>query len=51
LHGLGLDLNVISWIAVPLTAGWCALSIWLARKQRVLAEAQEQEEARIAKAA
>lgn len=40
LHGLGLTLNAISWIAVPLTAGWCALSLWLARKQRVLADAQ-----------
>jgi AAA family ATP:ADP antiporter len=40
LQGLGLDLNAISWIAVPVTVGWCALSIWLARKQRVLAEAQ-----------
>jgi len=41
---LHLSLNTISWIAVPITAGWCALSIWLARKQRVLAEAQQQEQ-------
>src|SRR2546423_13531 len=41
-NGLHLSLNVISWIAVPLTAGWCALSIWLARKQRALAEAQRE---------
>ena len=40
-NGLQLSLNTISWIAVPITAGWCALSIWLARKQRVLAEAEE----------
>ena len=40
LQGLGLTLNTISWIAVPITAAWCALSIWLARKQRVLADAQ-----------
>ena len=40
LQGLGLSLNAISWIAVPLTAAWCALSIWLARKQRLLADAQ-----------
>jgi len=40
LHGLGLDLNAISWIAVPVTASWCVLSIWLARKQRALADAQ-----------
>jgi len=39
-NGLHLSLNAISWIAVPVTAGWCALSIWLARKQHVLAEAQ-----------
>jgi AAA family ATP:ADP antiporter len=40
LQSLGLSLNIISWIAVPVTAGWCVLSIWLARKQQVLAEAQ-----------
>src|SRR5215831_278864 len=39
-NGLQLSLNAISWIAVPVTAGWCALSLWLARKQRALAEAQ-----------
>lgn len=44
LHGLGLNLSVISWIAVPITAGWCGLSLWLARKQRVLAEAQMKRE-------
>jgi AAA family ATP:ADP antiporter len=37
LHALGLDLNAISWIAVPVTAGWCALSIWLGRRQAALA--------------
>jgi AAA family ATP:ADP antiporter len=39
-NGLQLSLNTISWIAVPVTAGWCALSLWLARKQRALADAQ-----------
>ena len=48
---LHLSLNAISWIAVPVTAAWCALSVWLARKQRVLAEAQEREQNEIAKAA
>jgi AAA family ATP:ADP antiporter len=38
LQSLGLSLNMISWIAVPVTAVWCVLSIWLARKQQVLAE-------------
>ncbi len=37
LQGLGLALGTISWIAVPITAVWCALSIWLARKQATLA--------------
>jgi len=46
-NGLHLSLNAISWIAVPVTAGWCVLSLWLAGKQRVLAEAQ-QERANIA---
>jgi ATP:ADP antiporter, AAA family len=41
LHGLGLGLGGISWIAVPVAAGWCGLSIWLAGKQKVLAEEQE----------
>jgi len=39
-NGLQLSLNAISWIAVPVTAGWCVLSLWLARKQRALADAQ-----------
>jgi len=43
LQGLGLNLNMISWIAVPVTVGWCGLSIWLARKQRQFAEAKQQE--------
>lgn len=50
-NGLQLSLNAISWIAVPVTAGWCVLSIWLARKQRELAEAQEQKQTEIARAA
>jgi AAA family ATP:ADP antiporter len=40
LHKLGLDLPKISFVAVPVVAGWCGLSLWLARKQRALAEAQ-----------
>jgi AAA family ATP:ADP antiporter len=40
---LHLSLNTISWIAVPVTAGWCVLSIWLAGKQQALAEAQQQQ--------
>ena len=51
LQGLGLNLNTISWVAVPVTVGWCALSIWLARKQRVLAEAQEQAHHEVARTA
>src|ERR1700730_16789181 len=47
-NGLGLSLNAISWISVPITAGCCALSIWLARKQRILAEGQEQKHVQIA---
>lgn len=50
-NGLHLSLNAISWVAVPITAGWCALSIWLARKQRALAEEQEQAHSEIARAA
>src|SRR5216684_2113245 len=39
-HALGLDLPKISFVAVPVVAGWCGLSLWLARKQRALAESQ-----------
>jgi AAA family ATP:ADP antiporter len=41
LHGAGLSLNTISWVAVPLVGGWCVLSLWLGRKQHELAEAQK----------
>jgi AAA family ATP:ADP antiporter len=40
-NGLHMSLNAISWIAVPITAGWCVLSIWLGRKQAALAAANE----------
>src|SRR6266480_176688 len=40
LHALGLGLQSISFVAVPVVAGWCGLSLWLARKQRALADAQ-----------
>jgi ATP:ADP antiporter, AAA family len=43
LHDLGLDLPKISFVAVPLVAGWCGLSLWLARKQRAIADAQHQD--------
>jgi AAA family ATP:ADP antiporter len=38
LGGLGLELRSISFIAVPIVAGWCALSLWLAHKQAQLAK-------------
>jgi ATP:ADP antiporter, AAA family len=41
LHALGLSLASISFVAVPVVAGWCGLSLWLARKQRALADAQQ----------
>jgi AAA family ATP:ADP antiporter len=37
MHALGLTLSSISFIAVPVVAGWCVLSIWLGRKQVALA--------------
>src|SRR6266446_6218830 len=42
MHALGLELPNISFVAVPVVAGWCGLSLWLARKQRALADAKEQ---------
>jgi AAA family ATP:ADP antiporter len=41
LQALGLGLSAISYIAVPIVAGWCALGIWLGRKQRALADRQQ----------
>jgi AAA family ATP:ADP antiporter len=41
LHSLGLDLSRISFVAVPVVAGWCVLSLWLGRKQIALAAKQE----------
>jgi AAA family ATP:ADP antiporter len=38
---LELGLSAISYIAVPIVAGWCALGIWLGRKQAALAAAQQ----------
>ncbi len=40
LHALGLELSSISFVAVPIVAGWCGLSIWLGRKQVAMAQAQ-----------
>src|SRR5437773_5925398 len=42
LHALGLGLSAISYIAVPLVAGWCALGIWLGRKQVALSGARRE---------
>ena len=41
LHALGLDLSKISFVAVPIVAGWCVLSLWLGRKQVALATRQD----------
>jgi ATP:ADP antiporter, AAA family len=37
LQNLGLDLSSISFIAIPVVAGWCVLSIWLGRRQAAMA--------------
>jgi ATP:ADP antiporter, AAA family len=41
LHSLGLTLSSISFIAVPVVAGWCVLSLWLGKKQTALAARQD----------
>jgi ATP:ADP antiporter, AAA family len=41
LHALGLGLSTISYIGIPVVAGWCALGVWLGRKQSALATAQQ----------
>jgi len=40
MHDVGLTMSVVSFLAVPVIGAWCALSLWLGRKQRALAEAQ-----------
>src|SRR5262245_59484850 len=40
MQALGLNLSTISYIAVPIVAGWCALGVWLGRKQRALADSK-----------
>jgi AAA family ATP:ADP antiporter len=40
LQALGLNLSSISLVAVPIVAGWCALSLWLGRKQAALAHSE-----------
>jgi AAA family ATP:ADP antiporter len=37
LRWAGLSLAGIAWAAVPLAAAWCALSVWLGRRQAALA--------------
>jgi AAA family ATP:ADP antiporter len=46
MQALGLGLSTISYIAVPVVAGWCALGVWLGRKQRALADAQTKKDHR-----
>ncbi len=40
MQALGLSLSTISYVAVPVVGCWCALGVWLGRKQRALADAQ-----------
>src|SRR5438876_12111813 len=42
LHALGLELPSISFVAVPVVAGWCGLCLWLGRKQIALGRAQSE---------
>jgi ATP:ADP antiporter, AAA family len=43
MHALGLSFSAISYIGIPVVAGWCALGVWLGRKQLALAQPQPQE--------
>jgi ATP:ADP antiporter, AAA family len=43
LTWLGLGLTGISFVAAPLAAVWCALSLWLGKKQQTMAREREQE--------
>jgi AAA family ATP:ADP antiporter len=41
LHSLGLDLSSISFVAIPVVAGWGVLCLWLGKRQLALAAARE----------
>ena len=41
LTTLGLGLTAIAWIAVPMSAVWMALAVWLARRQAAMAAVSE----------
>jgi len=43
LHAMGLGLSSISFIAVPVAAGWCALSVWLGKRQAEMAKTRPTE--------
>jgi AAA family ATP:ADP antiporter len=45
LTWLGLGLTGISFVAAPLAALWCGLSLWLGRKQGIFARAQQHADA------
>jgi AAA family ATP:ADP antiporter len=45
LQWFGLGLTGISFVAAPLAGVWCLLSLWLGRKQKVLARARERADA------
>jgi AAA family ATP:ADP antiporter len=45
LQWFGLGLTGISFVAAPLAAIWCGLSLWLGRKQQALAQARQRADA------
>ncbi len=51
MQALGLGVSTISYLAVPLVACWCALGIWLGKKQRALADAKRDEDTPLTRAA
>src|SRR5689334_3060824 len=48
LKAIGFGLSAISYIAMPIVAGWCVLGVWLGRKQQALTGAQRQEIPKVA---
>jgi AAA family ATP:ADP antiporter len=47
LTALGLGLSAISWVAVPMSAVWLGLGMWLSRRQSVLARASTSSEGQV----
>lgn len=47
LHNAGLDIRATSFLAAPIVAFWCGLTLWLGRRQITLADARDRADAKV----